>query len=266
VNSGDPKNEQRTVAWVITIALAIAPDVVVAGVTSLFRWAMFIVLLSPAIVPFVWQRVRQLRMYAAILLLLQLLAVFFWNGFALWAAGQPWFPKGPSLNAFLLLLPKVIAAFVMILALSLLGFRRREYFLTAGASLPRWTGPAIAVAVFLGLGMFVYLQRHAENATANRGLVMPLVLASMNAFGEEMLYRGVLLAPLLRYFDAGQAVLMTATVFGIAHYYGTPSGLPGIMLTLFAGAVFGYAMVGTRGLAAPWFLHLLPDVVIMLMA
>jgi hypothetical protein len=95
---------------------------------------------------------------------------------------------------------------------------------------------------------------------------MPLVLASMNAFGEEVLYRGVLLATLLRHFAADQAVLMTATVFGIAHYYGTPSGLPGIVLTLFAGGVFGYAMVRTRGLAVPWLLHLLPDAVIMLMA
>ena len=265
MDSDNPKYGLLAAAWVITIALAIAPDVVLAGTASLFRWTTFIVLLSPAFLPVVWRGLRRLRMYAATLLLLQVLAVFFWNGFALRVAGQPWFPRDPFVQAFLLQLPKVIAAFVMLAVLALSGYRRRELFLTAGASLPRWAGSTIAVALFLALGMFAYMESHAGSAVGKRNLFMPLVLASMNAFGEEVLYRGVLLAPLLRHFGSDQAVLMTATVFGIAHYYGTPSGLPGIMLTFLAGIVFGYAMVGTRGLAAPWFLHLLPDMVIMLM-
>jgi membrane protease YdiL (CAAX protease family) len=46
------------------------------------------------------------------------------------------------------------------------------------------------------------------------------VLAAMNSFAEEMLYRGVLLGPLLRSVTANQAVLMIAVLFGIAHYHG----------------------------------------------
>ncbi len=261
------QHEPIAAAWVITIALAIAPDVVVAGTTTPLRWATFMVLLSPAIIPFVRQTSRPLRMYAATLFLLQLLAVFFWNGFALWAAKQRWFPQSPSVNAILLQSPKVIAAFIMMAVLALCGYRKREYFLTVGLSLPRWIAPAVGVALLMGLAMFAYLQGHTRNAPAMKhDVLLPLVLASMNAFGEEVLYRGVLLATLLRHFAADQAVMMTAAIFGIAHYYGTPSGLPGIALTLLAGAAFGYSMVRTRGLAVPWFLHLLPDVVIMSMA
>jgi hypothetical protein len=46
------------------------------------------------------------------------------------------------------------------------------------------------------------------------------------------------------------------------HYHGTPSGFPGMGLTLIAGWIFGLAMVETRSIPLPWFLHFVPDVVI----
>ena len=91
---------------------------------------------------------------------------------------------------------------------------------------------------------------------------LALVLAAMNSFAEEMLYRGVLFAPLLRQLTTNQAISMTAVLFGIAHYHGTPSGLPGMALTFIAGWVFGLAMVETRSILLPWFLHFVPDAVI----
>ncbi|MDE3161019.1 MAG: CPBP family intramembrane metalloprotease [Acidobacteriota bacterium] len=91
---------------------------------------------------------------------------------------------------------------------------------------------------------------------------MALVLAAMNSFAEEMLYRGVLLGPLLRQVTANQAISMTAMLFGIPHYHGTPSGFPGMGLTFIAGWVFGLAMVETRSILLPWFLHFVPDAVV----
>ena len=55
---------------------------------------------------------------------------------------------------------------------------------------------------------------------------------------------------------------MTAVLFGIAHYHGTPSGFPGMALTFIAGWIFGLAMVETRSILVPWFLHFVPDAVI----
>ena len=52
-------------------------------------------------------------------------------------------------------------------------------------------------------------------------------------------------------------------LFGIAHWlYGSPSGLAGFLMTGFLAWVMGKAMLETRGLAWPWLIHFLPDVVI----
>src|ERR1700746_3627378 len=118
----------------------------------------------------------------------------------------------------------------------------------------------------MGFTMVVYLQTTAVEAKGGvatiRYLPLALVLAAMNSFAEEILYRGVLLRPLLRQVTPNQAISMTAVLFGIAHYHGTPSGFPGMGLTFIAGWVFGFAMVETRSILLPWFLHFVPDAVI----
>jgi membrane protease YdiL (CAAX protease family) len=68
--------------------------------------------------------------------------------------------------------------------------------------------------------------------------------------------------PLLRQVTKNQAISMTAVLFGIAHYHGTPSGFPGMGLTFIAGWIFGLAMVETRSILLPWLLHFVPDAAI----
>jgi membrane protease YdiL (CAAX protease family) len=121
----------------------------------------------------------------------------------------------------------------------------------------------------MGFTMLVYLHTTAADATGATGevryLPLALLLAAMNSFAEEMLYRGALFGPLLRQVTANHAISMTAVLFGIAHYQGTPSGFPGMTLTFMAGWVgwvFGLAMVETRSILLPWFLHYVPDAVI----
>ena len=137
--------------------------------------------------------------------------------------------------------------------------------MSSGAHGKLWIGSGVVAALAVGL-MVVYLQTRAaegQGATgAIRYLPLTLVLAAMNSFAEEMLYRGVLLGPLLRQVTANQAISMTAVLFGLAHYYGTPSGFPGMALTFIAGWVFGLAMVETRSILLPWFLHFVPDAAI----
>jgi hypothetical protein len=129
-----------------------------------------------------------------------------------------------------------------------------------------WIGSGVVAALVIGFTMVVYLPTTAAEAKgaagAIRHLPLALVLAAMNSFAEEMLYRGVLFGPLLRLVTTNQAISMTAVLFGIAHYHGTPSGFPGMGLTFIAGWVFGLAMVETRSILLPWFLHFVPDAVI----
>jgi len=191
----------------------------------------------------------------------------FWNDLPEWMSRQAWFPA-PSgyAAAFITQSPKVVAAFIMMAILALLSFRRQEFFLSSGAHGKLWIGFGVIAALAMGSTMLVYLQPTAAEAKgadgAIRYLPLALVLAAMNAFAEEMLYRGVLFGPLLRQVTANQAISMTAVLFGIAHYHGTPAGFPGMGLTFIAGWVFGFAMVESRSVLLPWFLHFVPDAVI----
>jgi membrane protease YdiL (CAAX protease family) len=89
-----------------------------------------------------------------------------------------------------------------------------------------------------------------------------LLFAATNAFGEEMLYRSALLAPTHKVLGGEQAILLTATFFGIGHYYGVPYGITGVLLAGFFGWVLGWAMLETRGFFWPWMIHMVTDVVI----
>lgn len=255
------------VAWGITVALAVAPDVTETRAPSPGQWALFAALLCVALIPFLWKAARPLRAYAGMLVLLTLLAVFFWTALPTWMSRRAWFPDPSGYSAaFITQSPKLVAAFVMMAVLVLLGYRREEFFLSIGAYGKLWVGFGVVAVLMMGVIMLGYLQPVAAGtkgaAGAVRYLPLALVLAAMNAFAEEMLYRGVLFAPLLRHITANQAILMTAVFFGIAHYHGTPSGVPGMGLTFIAGWVFGFAMVQTRSILLPWFLHFIPDAVI----
>ena len=72
------------IAWGITIPLAISPNVVGSGTPSPAQWALFVALLSPAGLPFVWTAARALRRYAGTLVLLTLLAVFLESALPAW--------------------------------------------------------------------------------------------------------------------------------------------------------------------------------------
>jgi len=72
------------VAWGITLALAVAPEVTATRAPFPLQWALFGALLCAAMIPFLWKAARPLRTYAGVLALLTLLAVFFWNPLPTW--------------------------------------------------------------------------------------------------------------------------------------------------------------------------------------
>src|SRR5579871_3908052 len=256
VDSGKTGVNSRVVfiAWGITVPLAVAPDVNSAGAFSIR--VVLAALLFPALIPFLWQTARPLRMYAGMLALHTLLAVFFWNALPVWMSRQAWFADLSGYAAsFIMQSLKLVAAFVMMGVLAFLGYQRREFFMPT-MQRGTWMIPSgVVAAVVVGLMLVV-------PAEIIRHLLLALLLAAINSFAEEMLYRGALLAPLLRHVAPNQAISMTAVLFGIAHYHGTPSGFPGMLLTFIAGWVFGLAMVETRSILLPWFLHFVPDAVI----
>lgn len=132
----------------------------------------------------------------------------------------------------------------------------------------RWSrfGWMSALAVGSGTLLFLWLgggeMMRAAGTQVVRNLPIVLLLATMNAFSEEVTFRSVLLAPLRDVVSPRHAVMMTAVFFGILHFYGVPYGLAGVAMSGFLGWLLGKAMVETNGLFWPWFIHFVQDVLI----
>lgn len=176
---------------------------------------------------------------------------------------------------------KLGVAVTMILVLILLGYRRRDFFLRAGdpgariRPVPLLGFPhrdswrrfgltwGFGVAIVLGAIQFSLLQPTAADVAA-LWPVLPwvLILAALNAFSEEMTYRAPLLASLEPAVGSGAALWQSAVFFGVAHYFGVPGGLLGAAASVFMGWLLSKAMLETRGLFWPWFIHFLSDVAI----
>ena len=90
-----------------------------------------------------------------------------------------------------------------------------------------------------------------------------LLFAATNAFAEETQHRASLLGDLQKVVGPAQAIWLTATFFGFAHYFGgAPAGIPGVLITGLLGALFAKCMLGSKGIIVPWFIHFCQNAVI----
>jgi membrane protease YdiL (CAAX protease family) len=140
-------------------------------------------------------------------------------------------------------------------------------FLGLRKSIP-WTvfGPAVLVVFGGALPLFLYFTLHPDFTTSGRMLrFLPwiLLVAALNAANEEFQFRNILLAHLRNAVAPAEAVLLTATLFGLGHYYGQPSGPIGVVMAGFAGWVWARSMIETRGFAWAFLIHMVQDIVIL---
>jgi membrane protease YdiL (CAAX protease family) len=228
-------------------------------------------------------RLRPLWKLAAILLAITVAGrVMDWAGAsATWASLVGWIAPQPVQALFSVQLVKLGVSAIVLLALAALGFSRRGAYLTRGevnalAGPEPWMGfpqsePWLSFGtkwvVFLGLGMVVILSvmgrpSPAALLAAWRFVPVVLILAGLNAFNEELVYRSSMLAPLVGPLGVRPAHLLTAVLFGIGHYYGVPYGMGGVALAIVMGWFLGKAMLETKGFFWPWLLHVVADVCI----
>ena len=175
------------------------------------------------------------------------------------------------------------AAGAALMCLTLIGTRigRRELFLRPGKlnartrPVPllgirktiRWTvfGPILLVLFGIALPIFLYFTVHpnfAERGRLIEFLPWILVAAAFNAANEEFQFRSVLLAHLRFVMGSGEAILLTAVLFGVGHFYGQPSGPFGVIMAGFAGWIWGKSMIETGGFLWAFFIHMVQDIVI----
>jgi hypothetical protein len=191
--------------------------------------------------------------------------------------------RGPSFDVFMPVEQglKLLVTLVVIGALFALKRDRRAFFLAKGdpgapAAPVRWMGvgegtrwsmlgPVLSVAITGGTLAFLVLSGTPSPEVLTRAIPsIPIVLAcaALNALNEEITCKAGFLAVLLEPVGARNALRMVAAYFGLAHFYGVPYGIVGVVLAWFLGWILARSMLETRGLWWAWWIHFLQDVVI----
>ena len=282
--SPSSRNSVLTLAWVVTLSVSLLPNVLwqtFAGHTPAWIFPAKLTLLAGLIVAGVfWRTARSLLVYCLMLAVL-FLADLLRGRLESWAPWQQWFGPGFTNHMLSSQVLRVGVAGIMIAVLLLLRYRPRDFFLVKGdlnatAAPVRWLGIdkpmgwrrlGLISALCISGGMLVFLVIGGRPSLASVAKALPflpmvLVLAAMNAFAEEVSFRGTLLAPLRNGVNQSQAVLLTSAFFGIGHYYGVPYGIVGVIMASALGWYLGKCMVETKGIVWPWLIHFLQDVLI----
>jgi membrane protease YdiL (CAAX protease family) len=145
-------------------------------------------------------------------------------------------------------------------------FRAGTNSATASASQWKQLGPLLAIAFTLGTTMYmsfsVFSQGGEVNASFFRLFPLVLLFAATNAWSEEIFSRFVLVSGLHGKFNPVTICWISAIFFGVPHFFGTPSGVFGVIMSGLMGWVLAKSVIETKGLGWALFIHFLQDVVI----
>ncbi len=130
-----------------------------------------------------------------------------------------------------------------------------------------WTrlGPQLLVVFGLLLPAFLFVTLRPDLSQVSslwRILPWAVATAAVNAANEEFQFRCVPLAHLRGVLPLREALLLTSVFFGLAHYFGQPSGSIGVVMAAIAGWIWAKSMVETRGVAWAFGIHMVQDIVI----
>jgi CAAX amino terminal protease family. len=131
----------------------------------------------------------------------------------------------------------------------------------------RWwhLGPLIVLIFALALIAFLFynLRPNFSQLTQHWQLFpWAIATAALNAANEEFQFRCVPLAHLRNVLPLREGVWLTAVFFGLAHYFGQPSGWLGVGMATIAGFIWAKSMVETRGAGWAFGIHFVQDLVI----
>ncbi|MBN1882589.1 MAG: CPBP family intramembrane metalloprotease [Deltaproteobacteria bacterium] len=94
-------------------------------------------------------------------------------------------------------------------------------------------------------------------------LATGLAFSLVNALTEECIYRGILWEGLHAVTHRWQtALIVQALIFGVAHWWGVPNGIVGIILGIVYGLMMGFVRYVAGGLLLPIAVHIFADLVV----
>ncbi len=275
-------------AWAVTLFISDLPDILLRELTGsvpgwLF-WGKVGVLVVLAAASLALPAIRPLRDYFLIFLVILLTSIV-----SVRVADTDWwrsrFVAANAPFAFSMLgeqLRRLAVSLAVIAAFLLLRYRRAGFFLVKGqldaTGAPiRWLGitrpysyrrfgPLAALCLSLGLGAFLVIGGGWPSLSPGSLSLITvgavIALAAMNAFSENVTYRAAPLATLEPAVGPGQAMLLTAVLFGVGHFYGVPYGIVGVIMAGALGWILNKTMLETRGFVWPWFIHFCQDALV----
>jgi len=130
-----------------------------------------------------------------------------------------------------------------------------------------------AVVVISGISLIIWyklcdpdISEFTAFLPHSSGLVLlaaGLGFSIINALVEECIYRGILwegLHIITRRWEV--ALIIQALIFGVAHWWGVPNGVAGVMLATIYGLMMGGVRYVAGGLLLPIVVHVFADLVI----
>ncbi|MCW4256074.1 MAG: CPBP family intramembrane metalloprotease [Candidatus Thiodiazotropha taylori] len=81
---------------------------------------------------------------------------------------------------------------------------------------------------------------------------------------EEAIFRPGIISPSMDRIDASYIALISAIIFGVAHFSGMPHGLIGMLKAGLLGWFLAKSVIETQGIFWAWSIHFIQDVVIYL--
>lgn len=132
-----------------------------------------------------------------------------------------------------------------------------------------WGKLAIVSSVLISLGTVLLTIFTIPGSAINLDIdilikYFPLIvmLAILNSLCEGILFRSAILGSLKNVLPKNQVVFISAMIFGIAHYYGAPSGIVGVVMSGLLGWYLSRSMYETKGFVSSWIIHVMQDIVI----
>jgi len=127
------------------------------------------------------------------------------------------------------------------------------------------TGISLSVVISLVTLTFMYFQLKEQTIDYNllkKGVLWIILFSLTNSFAEEMIFRVGINGPLDGLLSPNKIFIISAAIFGIAHYQGMPSGIIGVILAGALGYVLSKSIQETNGIFWAWLIHFLQDVII----
>lgn len=281
---------RKRIAFVFMMVLmaSIAADIAITEAIGYLPWWLMptkIALLTGILASSVF--IKGLRVFRKLLSMLTIILASQWL-FDFIKTTPVWsttFPSGTFAGNFGgVILLKLVTVIPVVVALYLLTGSWKAAYLTRGnlgvkaerivwlgieGNKISWAKLCVVSAILISLGTVLLTILTATRGAAVQklsGLLshLPLILvfAVVNSACEGIVYRSAMLGALRDILPKGSTIFIAGAFFGIAHYYGVPSGIIGAAMSGVLGYYMCRSMYETEGFVSSWLIHFMQDVVI----